>query len=54
MAGMTLAEFFIKQFGSYPDIGDKTEWHGLTWVVAEIDNGWIQKLGLRLPELPDE
>ena len=54
MAGMTLAEFFIKQFGSYPDIGDKTEWHGLTWVVAEIDNGWIQKVGLRLPELPDE
>lgn len=54
MTGMTLAEFFIKQFGSYPDIGDKTEWHGLTWVVAEIDNGWIQKVGLRLPELPDE
>ena len=54
MAGMTLAEFFIKQFGSYPDIGDKTEWHGLTWVVAEIDNGWIQKVGLRLPELPSE
>ena len=50
MTGMTLAEFFIKQFGSYPDIGDATEWQGLTWVVAEIDNGWIQKVGLKLPD----
>lgn len=53
MAGMTLAEFFIKQFGGYPDIGDQTEWHGLTWVVADIEDGWIQKIGLRLNRQTD-
>lgn len=53
MADMTLAEFFIKQFGGYPDIGDQTEWHGLTWVVADIEDGWIQKIGLRLDRPKD-
>ena len=53
MAGMTLAEFFIKQFGGYPDIGDQTEWQGLTWVVADIEDGWIQKIGLRLNRQTD-
>lgn len=48
MAGMSLAEFFVRQFDGYPDIGDSTDWQGLTWVVAEMEDGWIQKVGLKL------
>ena len=48
MAEMSLAELFVRQFDGFPDIGDSIVWHGLTWVVAEMEDGWIQKIGLKL------
>lgn len=45
---MTLAAFFVKQFGNYPVVGDKIEWQGLTLMVAAIENDLIQKVGLKL------
>lgn len=47
-ARMTLAEFFTRQFGGYPSLGDRIEWQGLTWVVAAIEDDWILKIGLKL------
>ncbi|SDS53409.1 potassium/proton antiporter, CPA1 family [Halopseudomonas litoralis] len=47
-AQMTLAAFFVKQFGNYPVVGDKTEWQGLTLMVAAIEDDLIQKVGLKL------
>ena len=47
-ARMTLAEFFTRQFGGYPTLGDRIEWQGLTWVVAAVEDDWILKVGLKL------
>src|SRR5690606_27215587 len=48
MAEMSLAELFVRQSDGFPDLGDSIVWHGLTWVVAEMEDGWIQKIGLKL------
>ncbi|UAW97429.1 potassium/proton antiporter [Halopseudomonas nanhaiensis] len=48
LADLTLADFFGRQFGGHPVVGDSVEWEGHTWVVAAMDNDWILKVGLKL------
>ncbi|MCL9776418.1 potassium/proton antiporter [Vibrio methylphosphonaticus] len=53
-ADMTLKSLVEKELGAQPVLGDNFEWHGLQWVVAAIDENEVTKLGLCLPEAPDE
>lgn len=46
-AGLTLAQFCAQQLGRYPVVGDSTEWHGMSFVVAEMIDDDISKVGLK-------
>ncbi|GAA5648394.1 MULTISPECIES: potassium/proton antiporter [Vibrio] len=47
---MSLTDLVHQQLGSTPVIGDHFEWNGLYWVIAEVADGDVIKVGLRLPE----
>ncbi|MHC6528557.1 potassium/proton antiporter [Vibrio proteolyticus] len=47
---MSLTDLVHQQLGSTPVIGDHFEWSGLYWVIAEVADGDVIKVGLRLPE----
>ncbi|AFJ02457.1 sodium/hydrogen exchanger [Methylophaga frappieri] len=44
----TLAEFISRRVGGHPVVGDDVDWHGIHWVVNEVDGDKIQKVGMRL------
>ena len=45
---MTLAEFIALRVGGHPVIGDDVDWHGIHWVVSDMEGGNITRVGLRL------
>ncbi|WP_346798276.1 potassium/proton antiporter [Halomonas sp. Bachu 37] len=45
---MSLAEFVSLRVGGHPVVGDDVDWHGIHWVVSEMDKGNITRIGLRL------
>ncbi|MFG6177242.1 potassium/proton antiporter [Halomonas sp. THAF12] len=45
---MTLAEFIALRVGGHPVVGDDVDWHGIHWVVNEMDGDRITRVGLRL------
>ncbi len=45
---MTLAEFVSLRVGGHPVVGDDVDWHGIHWVVSEMDGNRITRVGLRL------
>ena len=45
---MTLAEFVSLRVGGHPVVGDDVDWHGIHWVVSEMEGGDITRVGLRL------
>lgn len=44
----TLAEFISRRVGGHPVVGDDVDWHGIHWVVNEVDGDKIRKVGMRL------
>ncbi|MBV7263808.1 potassium/proton antiporter [Photobacterium sp. WH24] len=47
---MTLKDLVIQHLGTNQVLGDNFEWNGLHWVVADIADWQVTKVGLRLPE----
>ncbi|MEZ9233583.1 potassium/proton antiporter [Vibrio amylolyticus] len=47
---MTLKQIAQEQIGQYPVLGDSFDWEGLHWVVAEVQDHEVIKIGLCLPE----
>ncbi|MEZ8385114.1 transporter associated domain-containing protein, partial [Vibrio splendidus] len=47
---MTLKQLVDQELGAHPVLGDSFEWHDITWVVADIDDHKVVKLGLCLPK----
>ncbi|MEC9483167.1 MAG: potassium/proton antiporter [Halomonas sp.] len=45
---MTLGEFIARRVGGHPVVGDDIDWHGIQWVVSEMEGNRITKVGLRL------
>jgi len=45
---MTLAEFIALRVGGHPVVGDDVDWHGIHWVVSDMEGGNITRVGLRL------
>src|SRR5690554_3048481 len=45
---MTLAEFISLRVGGHPVVGDDVDWHGIHWVVSEMEGNRVTKVGLRL------
>ncbi|MGC9400873.1 potassium/proton antiporter [Vibrio genomosp. F10 str. 9ZC157] len=50
----TLKQLAQQELGQYPVLGDSFDWAGLHWVIAEIQDHEIVKLGLCLPETEEE
>lgn len=46
--GMTVSDFISRRVGGHPVVGDDVDWHGIHWVVNEVDGDKIIKIGLRL------
>ncbi|MDN6297816.1 MAG: potassium/proton antiporter [Halomonas sp.] len=46
--GMTLGEFMALRVGGHPVVGDDVDWHGIQWVVSEMEGNMITRVGLRL------
>ncbi|QJQ96225.1 MULTISPECIES: potassium/proton antiporter [Halomonadaceae] len=46
--GMTLSEFVSLRVGGHPVVGDDVGWHGIHWVVSEMEGNRVTKVGLRL------
>ncbi len=47
---MTLKQLVEQELGVYPVLGDSFEWHDINWVVAEVNDYQVVKLGLCLPK----
>lgn len=45
---MTVAEFISLRVGGYPVVGDDVDWHGIHWVVSEMEGNSVTRVGLRL------
>jgi len=45
---MTLGEFMSLRVGGHPVIGDDVDWHGIHWVVSEMQGNQVTRVGLRL------
>lgn len=45
---MTLAEFLSLRVGGHPVVGDDVDWHGIQWVVSDMQGNEITRVGLRL------
>ncbi|ELB2049073.1 potassium/proton antiporter [Vibrio parahaemolyticus] len=45
----TLSNIVEEQLGSTPVLGDQFEWQGLQWVIADVVDHQVTKVGLRLP-----
>ena len=44
---MTLGEFITKRVGGHPVVGDDVSWHGIHWVVSEVEGDNVLKVGVR-------
>ena len=45
---MTLAQFVSLRVGGHPVVGDDVDWHGIHWVISEMDGNRVTRVGLRL------
>ena len=45
---LTLGEFISRRVGGHPVVGDDVHWHGIHWVVKEVEGDNIIKVGMRL------
>ncbi|NIY91714.1 potassium/proton antiporter [Vibrio diazotrophicus] len=52
-ADMTLKDLVTEHLGTTPVLGDQFEWYGLHWVVADVVDWQVTKVGLRLPAEED-
>ncbi|EWG99592.1 hypothetical protein Q427_24070 [Halomonas sp. BC04] len=44
---MTLGEFISMRVGGHPVIGDDVAWHGIHWVVSEVEGDKVVRVGMR-------
>ncbi|QEA40025.1 potassium/proton antiporter [Pistricoccus aurantiacus] len=44
---MTLGEFISLRVGGHPVVGDDVDWHGIHWVVSEMEGNKVTRVGLK-------
>ncbi|WP_086622816.1 potassium/proton antiporter [Kushneria konosiri] len=44
----TLGAFIARRVGGYPVVGDDIDWHGIHWVVQDVEGNNVTRVGLRL------
>ncbi|MFC3607769.1 potassium/proton antiporter [Stutzerimonas tarimensis] len=47
---LTISDLITQRIGAKPVVGDQIEWNGLTWTVAQMENGTVRKVGLKFPK----
>lgn len=43
----TLGELIAKMVGGKPVVGDKSEWSGMLWTIAEVEGNSVRKIGVK-------
>ncbi len=43
----TLGELIAKMVGGKPVVGDKSEWSGMLWTIAEVEGNRVRKIGVK-------
>lgn len=43
----TLGDLIAQMVGGKPVVGDKSEWSGMLWTIAEVDGNRIRKIGVK-------
>ena len=51
---MTLQDLVMQHLGTTPVLGDHFEWQGLQWIVADVVDWQVTRVGLRLPPEEEE
>ncbi len=51
---ITLKMLVEEHLGAAPVLGDQFEWQGLHWIIADVVDQQVTKVGLRLPSEQDE
>ncbi|NVC95653.1 potassium/proton antiporter [Vibrio natriegens] len=51
---ITLRALVEEQLGTAPVLGDQFEWQGLHWIIADVVDQQVTKVGLRLPTEQEE
>ncbi|MDF0533146.1 potassium/proton antiporter [Shewanella sp. A32] len=46
---LTINELVQEQLGSSPVVGDQFTWQGVGWIVADVQDGQVVRMGIRLP-----
>ncbi|MCE8018856.1 potassium/proton antiporter [Halomonas sp. MCCC 1A11036] len=44
---VSLGDFIAKRVGGHPVVGDDVSWHGIHWVVSEVEGDKVVKVGVR-------
>lgn len=44
---VTLGELITEMVGGKPVVGDKSEWSGMLWTIAEVDGNSVRKVGVK-------
>ena len=47
--GMSVDDLVHEQLSSSPVIGDQFTWQGIGWIVADVQDGQVMRIGIRLP-----
>jgi cell volume regulation protein A len=43
----TLGELITHMVGGKPVVGDKSEWSGMLWTIAEVEGNTVRKIGVK-------
>ncbi|REC96194.1 transporter associated domain-containing protein [Kushneria indalinina DSM 14324] len=44
----TLGAFIARRVGGYPVVGDDIDWHGIHWIVQDVEGNNVTRVGIRL------
>ena len=43
----TLGDLITQMVGGKPVVGDKSEWSGMLWTIAEVEGNRVRKIGVK-------
>ncbi len=48
IASLSIGDFLTARMGGKPVLGDQAEWQGFVWTIADIEDGRVKRIGLKI------